>query len=301
MADKFAITEGKIQKPLLVLIYGIDKVGKTSFAASAPKPIFLDLENGSELSDVARLPMPSNFNEAVEMVKYVATLPQYQTLVVDSIDWLESICFKEVVAENDKMVSSIAEIPFGKGYPRAVVKWKEFIDALNVVRDSGKNIILIGHAVVKKFEDPTAPAGYDRYQLKLYDGSTTSKTDSTADLFKQYVDCILFATFKIYPNNDDPRRAYGDGTRVVYTERRPAHDAGNRLGLPYEMSLDWETFIQEANPKKGESEAKLRQTIQDMLPKIKDETVRKKIEEALPKKKSVSELAQLKTKAEAYL
>ena len=32
--------------PVRTIIYGSDKVGKSSFAASAPNPLFLDLEGG---------------------------------------------------------------------------------------------------------------------------------------------------------------------------------------------------------------------------------------------------------------
>ncbi len=38
---KFKVTKGRIEKPLLLLLYGPDKVGKSTFAASAPSPIFL--------------------------------------------------------------------------------------------------------------------------------------------------------------------------------------------------------------------------------------------------------------------
>ena len=54
-----AITRGKIEKPLRLLVIGVDGVGKSTFAAAAPSPIFLDAEDGSNNLDVARLPRSS--------------------------------------------------------------------------------------------------------------------------------------------------------------------------------------------------------------------------------------------------
>lgn len=297
----YKITKGKVEKPLLLLIYGPDKVGKSTFAASAPESIFIQAEEGSNQLNVARLETPKNFREIMEQVAQVAAEKDYQTLVIDTLDWMQAMVFEQVCATADKMPKTIADIPFGRGYPMALILWREFIAQLNLVRDSGKNVILLAHSVLKKYEDPTAPQGYDRYQLQLHDGSTTSKTESTADLFKQYVDVIGFANFEVYPNAEDPRRAYGDGTRVLYTERRPAFDAGNRLGLPFKIPFSWDAFVAEASPKKGEAETKLRDEIAGMIPRMKDEKKRQAATEALPKKKSLGELAQLKSKVEAEI
>lgn len=300
--SKYKITKGKVEKPLFILLYGPDKVGKSTWAASAPNPVFICTEEGSNQLDVARYEKPGSFHEVKAQIKQTIEEPEYKTLVIDSIDWLEPMIFEQVCAESDKMPKTIADIPFGKGYPLAVQKWREILEELDKVIESGKTVILLAHSVLKRFEDPSAPTGYDRFQLKLYDGSTTSKTESSADLIKQRVDAILFANFKVYPNSEDKRRAYGDGTRVIYPERRPAYDAGNRFGITDEMPLsDWDTFLAFVSPKRSEAENGLRTIIKEMAGKVKDEAVRKKIEEAIPKKKNLLELQQLKTKVEAAI
>src|SRR5690606_6797828 len=58
-------------------------------------------------------------------------------------------------------------------------------------------------------------------------------------------DCVLFANFKTTTakaKGATKAKAWGDGTRVMFTERRPAFDAKNRFDLPFEMSLSWEEF-----------------------------------------------------------
>lgn len=301
------ITKRKIERPFLILMYGPDKTGKSTFAASAPNPLFLQAEEGSNQLDVFRYEdengkpiVATNWIQFLKQVEQAVSEKHIETIVIDTLDWVQALIYTQVCAEYPNMPQTIAEIAFGKGYPLALKKWHTLIDLLNKGRDSGKNIILLAHSVLKKYEDPTVPNGYDRYQLNLYDGSATSKTESTADLFKQYVDAILFANFKVYAG-EDKRRAFGDGTRVIYTERRPAFDAGNRFGLPPELPLDWDTFVMEASPRKGEAEEKIKKEIQEMIGKLTDEKVKAAAVEAFPKKKSLGELAQMKTKLEGYL
>jgi hypothetical protein len=107
----YKISKGKVEKPLLLLIYGPDKVGKSTFAASAPKPIFIQAEEGSNQLDVARLESPKNFREIMEQVAQVAADKDYQTLVIDTLDWMQAMVFEQVCATNDKMVKTIADIP----------------------------------------------------------------------------------------------------------------------------------------------------------------------------------------------
>jgi hypothetical protein len=58
------------------------------------------------------------------------------------------------------------------------------------------------------------------------------------------VDSVLFANFKVYTKGKEGQKhkAVGDGTRVMYTDRRPAYDAKNRFGLPLEMPLSYTEY-----------------------------------------------------------
>lgn len=50
------MTSGKIKEPLIGVVYGAPSVGKTSFAATMPNVLILDLEDGSKNINVKRLP-----------------------------------------------------------------------------------------------------------------------------------------------------------------------------------------------------------------------------------------------------
>src|SRR5271165_6939092 len=84
------VTKGKLKKPFTVLVYGVDGVGKTTFAAGAPNPIFIGQEHGSNNLDVSRGRAPKDFDEIVADLKELRDdQHDYKTVVLDSLDWME--------------------------------------------------------------------------------------------------------------------------------------------------------------------------------------------------------------------
>ncbi|MEI6225750.1 MAG: AAA family ATPase, partial [Deltaproteobacteria bacterium] len=84
-----SITKGKRPVPFRLLIHGIDGIGKSSFAASAPNPVFLGPEDGTNHLDVARFPVPTSWEDVIDALRTLATdKGGFETLVVDSLDWL---------------------------------------------------------------------------------------------------------------------------------------------------------------------------------------------------------------------
>ena len=69
------ITRGKRAHPERVVVYGPEGIGKTTFAASFPEPLFIDTEGSTSDLDVARLPDPETWNDMVQDVSYVMEHP----------------------------------------------------------------------------------------------------------------------------------------------------------------------------------------------------------------------------------
>jgi hypothetical protein len=89
-----AVTRGRLERPTRVLLYGVEGVGKSTFAASAPAPIFIAAEDGTAQLDVARFPEPKTWSDVLEAVGELATSEHvFKTLVVDTLDWLEPLCW----------------------------------------------------------------------------------------------------------------------------------------------------------------------------------------------------------------
>jgi hypothetical protein len=268
------VSKGKIKKPHRILVFGPDGVGKSTFGADAPNPIFIGSEDGTANLDVHRFPKPNSFSEVLQMVSELAnTEHKYKTLVIDSLDWLEPLVWQHVCASHKK--ASIEEVGggYGKGYVEAQDEWRKLINSVQSLQDQKKmNLICIAHSQVKAFVDPTKNATYDRYILKL--------NEKAAALWREFVDSVLFANFEVFVKNADDRKAkaYGDGARFIFTERRPAFDAKNRAALPFQLPLSWESY-QSATETGGDA-VKIRENIVTLVSELKDEEIKKRVMEA---------------------
>lgn len=232
------VTKGPTKRPHFVLLYGVDGVGKSTFGAAAPEPIFLGPEDGLGLLDVAKFPSPQNWTDVLAAVSDLQSDEHsYKSLVIDSLDWLEPLLWQHIC--HQQQVNSIEEVGggFGKGFMIAREQWSEFLKRLMRLR-AKMNIIAIAHAQVKIVNDPSEPEPFDQYRLKL--------NDKAADLWREACDCVFFAKFDIRVTKKkgaNKARAFGEGARVMYTEHRPAFHAKNRFSLPFQMPLDWDGFI----------------------------------------------------------
>jgi hypothetical protein len=227
------VTKGKLEAPLSVLVYGTEGIGKSTFAAGAPDPIYLDPDNGTGLLDVARFPKPETWAECMEALDVLAAEKhEHKTFVTDTADALEALIHREVCRLGNK--KGMEDFGFGKGYVAALDLGREYLVKLEALRTKGMHIVTLAHAHVKNFQNP-AGDDYDRYRLKLH--------DKLGALLKEWHAAVLFANYRAYTVEKDGKvKALGDGSRVLYTEHRPAWDAKNRYGLPYELPLDWAEF-----------------------------------------------------------
>jgi hypothetical protein len=217
------------------LLYGVDGVGKSTFAAKAPDPIFIGVESGTDNLDISRL-TPRSWGDIVGTVDELATTKhEYKTLVVDSLDWAEPLLNQMICERYGVKSIELAAGGYGKGYGEAVSEWVKLCRSLTAARAAGMNIILIAHSTVVKFNDPQTQTEYDRFELKLYKKSSA--------IMREFVDSVLFCNFEIYSKKDGQKtQHYGDGARVIHTERRPGFDAKTRFTMPATIPLSWDDY-----------------------------------------------------------
>jgi hypothetical protein len=230
--------------PPRIIIYGIGGIGKTTFGASAPQPIFAMTEKGKGRLQVASFPQIQSWTDGIEAISTLLSEPHdYETLVWDSLDWWEPHIWKYVCEQAGK--KNIEDFGYGKGYTYAEDSWNIFFRGLNALQEQrGMSIILTAHAEVKRFDSPEVEP-YDRYQIKLH--------KRAAELASEWADIIFFANWEVFTVKTEVgfkktvNRGTGSGRRILYSEERPAFKAKNRYGLPPRIELttpfDWAGFI----------------------------------------------------------
>lgn len=239
------ITRGRVPTAKRLCIYGPEGIGKSTLAAQLPNAVFIDVESGTNELTVGRLPHPKRWEDIINEIKWAASHPdELDTLVIDTVDAAEVLAIKYVCAQ--KGLKDIEAPGYGKGYVYLAEEFNRFLRLLDSVIDSGTNVCLVAHAMMRKFEEPDQMGSYDRWELKLQ--------KKVAPLIKEWVDVLLFCNYKtdiVTDMKTNTRKAQG-GKRVVYTTHNPCWDAKNRFDLPDMISMEYAAIekIFENVPKK---------------------------------------------------
>lgn len=231
------ITRGIQPKPLKVVVYGPEGIGKSTFASMFPDPLFIDTEGSTARMDVARTETPTSLAMLMQILTEVRDNPPgCKTLVIDTIDWAERLCTQAVCAKNGK--TGIEDFGYGKGYSYIYEEMGRILNLLNDIWERGMHIVITAHAAIRKFEQPDEMGAYDRWELKLIN---SPKCNSCA-MVKEWADMVLFANYKTFAvavDKDGKKMKARGGERVMYTSHNPCWDAKNRFGLAPELPFDF--------------------------------------------------------------
>jgi len=240
------IQRGRAPMPPRIMLYGIEGIGKSTFASQAPQPIFVPTEDGLSEIDCERFPLAKSVDDVLTaLAELHVEKHDYQTVAIDSLDWLERLIFDDLCRQYN--VTSIEKVDGGyaRGYTHALTHWRKVLDALNRLRvDRGMAVICIAHAKVEKFEDPECSA-YDRYSPRLHKHASA--------LVCEWSDAVLFATRKFRTQTEDAgfnrkrtiANAIGKdgGERILRCVGGPSCIAKNRFGIAEELPLSWAAFM----------------------------------------------------------
>jgi hypothetical protein len=253
------VQRGCASKPPRILLYGVEGIGKSTFGSQSPKPVFIQTEDGLDEINCERFPLATTYEDvAAALGDLRSEKHDYETVVIDSLDWLERLVWDRLCTEYS--VKSIEKVDGGysKGYTHALTYWREIIDQLNALRNGrGMVVLLIAHSKVERFEDPES-SPYDRYSPRLHKHASA--------LVSEWCDAVLFATRKMRTQSEDAgfnrkrtvAHAIGKdgGERILRCVGGPSCIAKNRYGIVEELPLSWTAFMAALsnNVSKGEPE-----------------------------------------------
>ena len=249
--DLSSIKKGVQHKAPRIVLLGVEKIGKSTFAAGSDNPIFLPIkgEEGVDDLDVAKFPRAETFDDVLAAVRtLIKEDHEFKTFIIDSVSALEPVIWAKLCEDDNVDSIELYQKGFGKGYTAAANKMRDLMEGLDRLRSNGISVILIGHVKVKRFDDPLG-ASFDQYQFYLNERIQLA--------LQRWADSILFANSETIVKTEDvgfkkEKKTGKDltGARYLFTQKRPGHPGGGRgvYGrLPYKLPLSWEAFTNAAS------------------------------------------------------
>ena len=136
--DPTRVETKKVSQAPLLVVYGEPGIGKTTFAVSSPNPFVIDFENGSKNFNVARV-HPESLDDMHDIFDYLLNEKHdYQSIIVDSADWLESSIHKKICKESGANTISDKRndvTAFGNGHIKAANEFKYVLMRLEEIRN----------------------------------------------------------------------------------------------------------------------------------------------------------------------
>ena len=232
--------------PPMMLIYGAEGIGKTTFAAQAPSPIFVKTEEGFPVgvsSDSFEL--CKTFADVMDCLKSLATEEHnYRTVVIDYLDGIEMLIHRDILrdAKSDSMATACG------GYGRAfsIVNNKmlnELLPALIELRDR-KNmwVIILAHSSVTEVADPI-DGNYQHFE-------PACAHEGWIEQFKNSSDCVFFATGHLKNTNIGTNA----NKRVFKTQATNKYAAKNRFSDAEEIDLDFKAVCESFKQKQTQKQ-----------------------------------------------
>ncbi len=221
-----------------ILLAGEPKIGKSTFAASAPNAVGICTEDGLAGIDAQAFPLATRLDDVYGAIGTLLNEKHsFESVFIDSLDWLEPMVQAYVCKQQGW--KDIEQPGYGRGHIAAASEWRNLLDGLETLRrERGMAVILICHVKQQRVESPTHE-GYDAWVLKL--------NARASAIVEEWADIVGFAAHRIAIKATDAgfgakeNKARALNERVLHLAPHPAYPSGSRFGLS-DCLLSWEAF-----------------------------------------------------------
>jgi len=228
----------KSQKAGRHLIYGLPKVGKSTFASCASGALFLACEHGLDNIDAEATDLMTNYDMVLEILDQLIHEDHgFKTLVIDTMSALEVLMMRHTAKSFSK--KSYEEIEYGRGKGALVNRVVHLLAQLDRIHNRGIMIIMIAHSDIVNFKDPMGEA-YDTYKPQLH--------KHISPIIEKWADIIGFAKQEhmLRESQDGMAKrktAIAQPNRRLYLDNTASCLAGSRYDLPASIDLVFADYI----------------------------------------------------------
>ena len=249
-----AIRKGTDRPPAEdVLILGPHGTGKSTFARAAPDPVVIcaDAHEAADMPDDVPNMTPVRWDDSDDqpfnpadpsMLGFLRMLAReehpFKSIVTDTLTSAQTFCEQQVCTAHN--VSTVAEIPYGKGPGYLASAWRPFVALLEECNKRGLHVIRVAHVEVKRWKNPDG-GDWDQWVAQLDPG--------LAKLASQGASNVLFSLPEMHAakigekkTGDQKTIGTGSGKFIMRTTYSATVAGKERLFLPDEMDVSWAAF-----------------------------------------------------------
>jgi len=129
-----------------ILLFGLEKIGKTTLAAQFPDAIFLMAEPGGRGLSIYQTPI-TNWPTFKKALRLLSKDKRFKTVIVDTVDILFKMCERTTCRKMG--IDHPSDEDWGKGW-NAIRD--EFTEQMALLLSLGKGVILISHATEREIK-----------------------------------------------------------------------------------------------------------------------------------------------------